>query len=167
MHRDLGRVRSHPTTFTHRAVRHGFGGHGVRCSRPAVVHVVHRVNCGRIARFCRGVTSNSLSIGLFVSHCIRTVRRIARPRSMAIHDTRNCGLRRDSSCGRRFSNSILIVSRGLGNVSFGLTRYYGPVCNSRIFNFIAANNNVGVRHYSYPGTPSLRSHFNCHMIGTH
>lgn len=168
VHRTLGRVTTHRRTFTGRALRHGFGGQGVRCSRKAVVHLVGHLNFGVIASFCRTVTSRRLSIGRVVSGCRRRREQRGSAHSSVIcHDTRNCGLRRNVPRRVNAGRSMLIVSRGLGKLSFGLTHYYGPVCKSSMFNFIDIAKNVGVRHYSYPGTDSLRSHFNCHVIGTH
>lgn len=167
MQRTLGRVITHRRTFTGRALRQGFGGHGLRCSRTAVVHLVGHLKFGGIARFCRGVTSKTLSIGRALSGCIRRRGQSGSARSRVVcHDTRNCGLRttrRRSASGR----SILIVSRGLGKLRFGLTGYYGPVCKSSIFKFIAIDKNVGVRQTSYPGTARVHRHFNCQVIGTH
>lgn len=167
MHRTLGRVTTHRARFTGRALRHGFGGQGLRCSRTVLVHLVQGLNFGAIASFCRDVTGRSVSIGSVVSGCL-SVRgqRARRHRRVDCHDTRNFGVRRPASTGS-CGSSILIVSQGLGKLSFALTEYYGPVCNSRIFKFIDVGNNVGVRHYSYPGTGRVHSHFPCHVIGTH
>lgn len=165
--RTLGRVITHRRSFTGRALRHGFGGQGVRCSRNAVVHLVGQLKCGMIARFCRTVTSNALSMGSLLSGCVRRRGQSGSARSRVMcHDTRKCGLRgrvRRAGNGR----SMLIVSRGLGKLRFGLTGYYGPVCKSRMFKFIAMSKNVGVRHVSYPGTSRVERHFKCHVMGTH
>lgn len=167
MHRTVGRVRTHRARFTGRAVRHGFGGHGLRCSRTIVVHLVGGLKCGAMARFCRSVTGRAESTGSVVRGCLRLGGGRARgQRSVICHDTRGFDVRATRSSGA-FGRSILIVSRGLGKLSFGLTGYYGPVCNSSMFKFMAVDKKVGVRHASYPGTQRLRSHFTCHVMGTH
>ncbi len=164
----VGRSRTGRKTFTGRILRHGFGGHGVRCSRAAVVRLVGGLKFGIIASFCGDLTSRSVSVGRIVSGCVRLRGvRGKRTRRIPTPDTSGCGVPSRGSVGTGARSSILIVSRGLGKLSFALTGYYRPVCKSRIFNFIAVGNNVGVRHYSYPGTARVRGHFNCHVIGTH
>lgn len=158
---------THRRSFTGRALRHGFGGQGVRCSRTIVVHLVGHLKFGGIARFCRGVTSRMLSMGSVLSGCVRRRGQSDRHSRIACHDTRRCGLRGRVSRAAIAGRSMLIVSRGLGKLSFGLTGYYGPVCKSSMFKFIAMSKNVGVRQGSYPGTKRVHRHFNCQVMGTH